>query len=197
MAQLRNVVLVAALLACDKKSETDVGSKDPVGAAPAAAPAAAGSDASTSSAGSATGAAVSPELLKALDEMDRMLAPVFKLEPPERFNAFCAERGELTAKAQAIEAAPAPAGVTDWAANAKKLSTDLVGDPLKEPEVCCRLAPQGLKGEQEKTQNRINDDCVRPIHESFKKLVASVPGAPAADAHANDALPASAKKKRK
>jgi hypothetical protein len=189
MMPVRYAVLVVALLACSKKSETGSGSTGSatVGSAGSAGPA--------GSAGSAKAGAASPELLKALDEMDRVMAPIFKLEPPARFDAFCAVRAKLAANAQAIAAAPAPPGVADWAAKAKKLENDMSEDPLREPEVCCRLAPQGLKGKQRKTQDGINDDCVTPIHESFKQLVASVPGAPAADAHANDPLSAPSRRR--
>ena len=195
MRLLRTVALVA-LLACNKsgsKSEPGVaGSAGSAGSASAAGSAgsAAGSADTAGSAvppvtidaaaaGSAAPGAASPELAKAIDDADRWLAPIFKLSAKERFKAFCAALPDLTARAAAIQAAPAPAGVSDWATYAESFKSD-----VGTTDMCCKKP----------TDDASNDDCINGVHESFERLVGMVPGAPAVDAHAGDPLMSPAKK---
>lgn len=122
----------------------------------------------------------SPQAIAALDELDRWLAPLGKLEIHPRFVAMCGAAKTLGDKATALK--PLGEGQA-WADAVDKLSGDIDGFSL-----CCqdlddydKLEPEGKTAADHKHR-----DCMKPVPESFAAVVALVPGAKPAGTHAND-----------
>jgi hypothetical protein len=142
--------------------------------------------AATGNGGAATGsAAASPELVAALDDLDRWLAPVLKLDTHPRIVALAKAQPTLLDKTQKLAAMSPPSGVTPdaWsqAVGAFKDQIDGVG-----------LCTQNLAGydKMSKAAQTSADDgyeeCTQRIPETFAAIVKLVPGAPAPGTHAND-----------
>lgn len=132
-------------------------------------------------AGSATaGSAGSAQAVAALDELDRWLAPLAKLDIHPRYVAMCADAQTLAAKAGALK--PLGEGQA-WSDAVDKLSGDIDGFSL-----CCQdLADYDKLPPEGKTATDHTDrDCMKPVAASFAAVVALVPGAKPPGTHAGD-----------
>jgi hypothetical protein len=130
----------------------------------------------------ATGSAVPApmsELAKAIDDIDRRLAPIWRLSDKERFAAFCAGRKLLLDKSAALITMPNPA--TDWRSTAEGLS-----NAVRMADKCCLEQPKDLSPALQAGQDDTNAECIKPIHDDFVAVAKLVPVAPAVDGHAND-----------
>jgi hypothetical protein len=138
-------------------------SADPAQAQASADPAQAQAPTAPAQAAPATG-----DALDALDDFDRWLAPIWKLEGAARIQATCRAQHGLVARATTLQHTPAPAhaAADRWQEETTRLATT-----TGTLDLCC--------------QTRDNS-CLSDLHEVFVGLVALAPGAPPADRHKND-----------
>ncbi|HEX4422546.1 MAG TPA: hypothetical protein VH165_31745 [Kofleriaceae bacterium] len=168
MKQLIWVILLA--VGCHKEG---TGAPGPGGQASGASPASAtvaqpngaapASPAAPTQAAPATGDAIA-----ALDDFDRWLAPIWKLEGAARIQATCRAQHGLVARATTLQHAPAPAhaAADRWQEETTRLATT-----TGTLDLCCRTR---------------DNSCLSDLHEVFVGLVALASGVPPADRHKDD-----------
>jgi hypothetical protein len=137
----------------------------------------------SASTGSAT-AASGPQVA-ALDELDRWIAPIYKLDVPARYKAMCAAASTVREKVKALETIGPPSGVEAQA------WSDAVGDlegAVDGVRMCCQDLGDYEKASPEvkKGADSNHDDCMKPVPDAFMAVVKLVPGAKPAGTHAND-----------
>jgi hypothetical protein len=149
-----------------------------------------GSAAETGSAGSgsaamAGSAAASPELVAALDDLDRWLAPVLKLDTHPRIVALAKLQPALRDKTEKLAAMSPPTGATPeaWSQAVGEFRDQIEGVGM------CTQDLAGYDKLSKAAQASADDgyeECTQKIPETFAAVVALVPGAKPAGTHAND-----------
>jgi hypothetical protein len=174
------VCLAVIAIGCHKEPRTAAANADPVsGNAGSAASGLTGSQMAASASGAGGGSAAAPaaapvagssEARKAIDDFDRLLAPIWKLPQKDRLDPLCKTNKALLDKANEIQKLAPPAGaVADrWKDEATRLATT-----VNTLDLCCKGG---------------DETCINEVHDVFAGLVALVPGATPADSHAGDAV---------
>ncbi|HTR53961.1 MAG TPA: hypothetical protein VMJ10_24870 [Kofleriaceae bacterium] len=167
--------LVLIVVGCHKPAET-TNSGSAAGSGSGSGSAQAGSPGSAGSAGAAPSTSADANVIAALDDYDKILAPIWNLEPKARFAAVCAHYKELNAKALQVRTA-----ASHWTTKSAEVNDAIEGfyANTNSLPMCCDQA----------NDDASNDRCIAPVHQSFVDLVKLVPGAKPSDTHAGDAVP--------
>lgn len=152
----------------------------------------AGSKASTAAANSTADAR--PQVA-ALDDLDRWLAPLYKLPVPQRYKSFCAAGNVIIAKVESLNSLTTPAGgdPQSWT-NA----VDNLANKVNGVRMCCVDVGDydKLSASMKQVADWNDDDCMKEVPDAFAAVVKLVPGAKPPGTHSNDPLMASPTKQR-
>lgn len=167
------------------------GSAAPAAPAGGAAPTAEAAGSSAPTAEAAGGSAAVPPAgpqVAALDDLDRWLAPIYKLDVRARYKAMCAAGFTLEKKELALASMGAPAGVD---AKAWEDATTLLHGEIGGTRLCCKddmkaydKFPEALKVAADEGHN----DCMKGTPDALAAVIKLVPGAKPFGTHANDPL---------
>lgn len=158
----------------------------------AAGSAAAGSAAAGSTA--ANSATAAPEMIAALDDMDRRLAPVMKLDVHPRFVALVKLQPELRKEWEAIKTMKPPPGVAEatWSQ-----AVDNLGDQVGGLGMCAQDFKPAWYAKASKAMKQAADEsyqeCIKDLPDAFAAVVKLVPGANPPGTHASDPVMSPAK----
>ena len=144
-----------------------------------------GGAAGSATAGSATAsgsAATSPQAA-ALDELDRWLAPLAKLDVRAQLTFMCEAMPVLRDKTTALYAGASPAGVAadNWRSTGEALSGS-----VESVGMCCQS--YGFYDKPPKPHGDEDDwrDCMKAYPDAFAAVAKLVPGGKPLGVHAND-----------
>jgi hypothetical protein len=173
------LIAFASAAACGKKAATpESQGSDKIGSASGS------SGSATAGSGSAATDPAVASALHAVDDFDRILAPIWKLSSGPRLVATCARFAQLGDKGAALKAA-APSSVPGWSDSAENVS-EMASDLRR----VCQQYPASTLSDPKALAGVVGDfdrQEIGPLHDAFAKLAALLPGGHA-DGHASDAM---------
>jgi hypothetical protein len=118
----------------------------------------------------------------ALDDLDAVVAPIWKLSAKDSAKTMCTAWKNMKAKSDHLAGSTPPASVKS---DAWKTATDDVTSAVTGLQLCCNNRPKGLSPAMQAAQDSSDRDCLDAVHDALGKAIALVPGASPLDSHAN------------
>ena len=177
--------MLSLATACKSKAAED-GARSAAGSGSGSASTASAGSGSAAAAGSATAPARRSASARGLEDFDRAFAPIAKLSGGAQLRALCTHRRVLDEKSVPLVTS-GPTGSASWDEDARAL----VGIVGAISHGCDQIPKKAFASDEALVENDLGSagELVKPLHEAFAKLIASVPDARPIDAHAGDPLP--------